>query len=100
MREQTLVGLYPTRTVADDVRRRLEAEGVNQSDISLGADADEAVHHETAGTSKPASGFWAWLFGSDVSDEQRERMPGISAMAPSPSLCSHARTPSVTGRSR
>jgi stress response protein YsnF len=76
MREQTLVGLYPTRTVADDVRRRLEAEGVNQSDISLGADADEAVHHETAGTSKPASGFWAWLFGSDVSDEQRERYAG------------------------
>src|SRR5690348_4486006 len=76
MREQTLVGLYPTRTVADEVRTRLEAEGVDPSDINIGADAGELVNHETAETSKPASGFWAWLFGSDVSDEQRERYAG------------------------
>ena len=76
MREQTLVGLYPTRTVADEVRTRLEAEGVDPSDISIGADAGELVSHETAETSKPASGFWAWLFGSDVSAEQRERYAG------------------------
>ena len=76
MREQTLVGLYPTRTVADEVRTRLEAEGVNPSDINIGADAGELASHETAETSKPASGFWAWLFGSDVSAEQRERYAG------------------------
>ena len=76
MREQTLVGLYPTRTVADEVRTRLETEGVHPSDINIGADAGELVNHETAETSKPASGFWAWLFGSEVSDEQRERYAG------------------------
>jgi hypothetical protein len=76
MYEQTLVGLYPTRTVADEVRTRLESEGVTQSDITIGADAGELVHQETAATSKPASGLWAWLVGSDVSEEQRERYAG------------------------
>ena len=76
MREQTLVGLYPTRTVADEVRTRLEAEGVNQSDISIGAEAGELVQEQTAELPKPATGFWAWLFGSEVSDEQRERYAG------------------------
>jgi stress response protein YsnF len=74
--QQTLVGFYPTRSIANEVRTRLEAEGVNQSDINIGADFGESVHHETAETSKPASGFWAWLFGSDISDEQRERYAG------------------------
>lgn len=76
MHEQTLVGLYPTRTVADEVRTRLEAEGVIQADISIGADTGESVHQETMETPKRASGLWAWLFGSDVSDEQRERYAG------------------------
>src|SRR5690242_11497882 len=76
MHKQTLVGFYPTRTIANEVRTRLEAEGVNQSDISIAADSGESVHHETAEIPKPASGFWAWLFGSEVSDEQRERYAG------------------------
>ena len=76
MREQTLVGLYPTRTVADEVRQRLEAEGVSQSDISIGADAGESIPAETAEPAKRPSGFLAWLFGSEVSDEQRERYAG------------------------
>lgn len=76
MREQTLVGLYPTRVVADEVRTRLEAAGVIQSDISIGADAGELVHEATAEAPKRAAGFWAWLFGSEVSDEQRERYAG------------------------
>jgi len=67
MREQTLVGLYPTRTMADEVRTRLAAEGVDPSDISIGLDADRAAHHETAENPKPASRLWAWLFGSDAS---------------------------------
>src|SRR5690242_2059532 len=76
MREQTLVGLYPTRTVADEVRTRLKAEGFNQSDIGIGANAGELVNHETSEMPQPAAGFWAWLFGSDMSDEQRERYAG------------------------
>ena len=76
MREQTLVGLYPTHTVADEVRTRLESEGVTPSDITISADAGELAHQETAETSKPASGLWVWLFGSDMSDEQRERYAG------------------------
>jgi len=76
MREQTLVGLYPTHTVADEVCTRLQAEGITQSDINIGTDAGELVHQETAEASKPASGLWAWLFGSDVSDEQRDQYAG------------------------
>jgi stress response protein YsnF len=76
MREQTLVGFCPTRTVADEVRTRLETAGVAQSDISIGTDdAGEAVQQEATERSQ-ASGLWAWLFGSDVSDEQRERYAG------------------------
>lgn len=76
MHEQTLVGLYPTRTVADEVRTRLQAEGVTQSDISIGADGAELVDQEATETAKPESGFWAWLFGSGASDEERERYAG------------------------
>src|SRR5690348_3926690 len=75
MREQTLVGLYPTRTVADEVRTRLEAEGVSQADISIDADAGESIQEQTP-EPKPATGFWAWLFGGEVSNEQRERYAG------------------------
>jgi len=73
MFEQTLVGFYRTHSVAEEVRTRLEAEGVIPSDISIGTEAGELAQHETADTAKPASGFWAWLFGTGVSDEQRER---------------------------
>jgi stress response protein YsnF len=31
------------------------------------------AQNDTAETKKPASGFWAWLFGTGVSDEERER---------------------------
>jgi stress response protein YsnF len=72
MFEQTLVGFYHTHAVADEVRTRLEAEGVIPSDISIGGEAGDLVH-ETADTAKPTSGFWAWLLGTGVSDEQRER---------------------------
>ena len=76
MREQTLVGLYPTHTVADEVRTRLESKGVTPSDIAINADAGLLVHQETAETSKPASGFWGWLLGSGASAEDRERYAG------------------------
>ena len=78
MREQTLVGLYSTRNVADEVRSRLEGEGVMPADISIDADGGERVVQEETATEtpRPTSGFWDWLFGSDASDEQRERYAG------------------------
>lgn len=74
MPEQTIVGLYPTRSIADEVCKRLQAEGVAQTDISVGA--RDAVHQERTETAQHTSGFWDWLFGSNVSDDERERYSG------------------------
>jgi stress response protein YsnF len=76
MQHQTIVGLYPTRTLAEDVQSRLQVQGIPNSDISLGADRGGAASREPARQPKQEEGFWAWLFGSEVSADDRERYSG------------------------
>jgi stress response protein YsnF len=71
MAQQTIVGLYPTRSLAEDVRSRLQANGIPDTDISLGADRGEVPDRESQ--PKREEGFWDWLFGSDVSEDERDR---------------------------
>ena len=75
MQQQTIVGLYPTRARAQDVQSKLQAAGIPASNISLSADHD-AADLETAREPHQEEGFWDWLFGSDVSAEERERYSG------------------------
>jgi hypothetical protein len=67
MQHQTIVGLFPTRSLAEDVRSRLQAQRIPDSDISLATDRDGAASNEPAVEPKQEEGFWAWLFGSEVS---------------------------------
>jgi hypothetical protein len=71
MPEHTIVGLYPARSIADDVCTRLQGEGVAQTDISVGA--GDAVHQKRTEPPQPSSGFWELLFGSDLSDDEHKR---------------------------
>jgi uncharacterized protein (TIGR02271 family) len=75
MQQQTIVGLYPTRALAQDVQSKLQSAGIPASNINLSADP-EAAGLETAHEPHHEGGFWDWLFGSDVSAEERERYSG------------------------
>ncbi|MDB5409264.1 MAG: hypothetical protein JWL84_4176, partial [Rhodospirillales bacterium] len=76
MQHQTIVGLYPTRTLAEDVRSRLQGEGIPDTDISLGADQGGVASTEPVREPRHEEGFWAWLFGSEVAADDRERYSG------------------------
>jgi stress response protein YsnF len=75
MSQQTIVGLYATPTVAQEVRTRLEAEGVPSSDISIRNEAAPvtATTPTEDSTSSSGGGFWDWLFGSEASTDERDR---------------------------
>ncbi|MDB5407088.1 MAG: hypothetical protein JWL84_2000 [Rhodospirillales bacterium] len=76
MQHQTIVGLYPTRSLAEDVRSKLQVQGIPDSDISLSAERGGAASSEPAREPRQEEGFWAWLFGSEVSADDRERYSG------------------------
>jgi stress response protein YsnF len=76
MQQQTVVGLYPTRGLAEDVRMKLLAQGIPESDISLGANQGGVSAEDNALAPKQEESFWDWLFGSEVSTEERERYSG------------------------
>jgi stress response protein YsnF len=76
MQQQTVVGLYPTRGLAEDVRMKLQAEGVPESDISLGTDPGGVSDRDNALAPEHEESFWDWLFGSEVSTGERERYAG------------------------
>ena len=73
MDQQTIVGLFSTRERATEVRRKLEGAGVPESSIKLSA---SEVAAGAAPDPQQEGGFWDWLFGSDVSSEERERYSG------------------------
>jgi uncharacterized protein (TIGR02271 family) len=73
MQQQTIVALYPTLSLAEEVRSRLQANGIPDSDISLGADRGGTTSNEPVHEPKQEEGFWAWLFGSEVSAAERDR---------------------------
>jgi stress response protein YsnF len=73
MQQQTVVALYPTRGLAEDVRMKLLAQGIPESEISLGANQGGVSAEDNALAPKHEESFWDWLFGSEVSTEERER---------------------------
>jgi len=82
MHGYNLVAIYPTLEEARRVSDRLLAEGVNPADVRL-TDAtmtpgtsDAATLRETSDMSREPhqrSGFFDWLFASDVPDYDRDR---------------------------
>jgi len=64
---QTLVAVYPTRAKAEQMKGKLTSSGIPADKIALSPDA----------TTKPiepkdrSSGFWEWLFGSDIPEDDR-----------------------------
>jgi hypothetical protein len=74
--QQTVVGLYPTRGLAEDVRKKLQAEGIPESNISFGADSGGIAEQDNTLAPQHEESFWDWLFGSEVSTDERERYSG------------------------
>jgi stress response protein YsnF len=73
MTQQTIVGLYATRALADNVRSSLRDVGISDNDISIGSKSsteDEQLAPKRDG------GLWDWLFGSELSDADRDRYSG------------------------
>src|SRR6185437_6319669 len=76
MQQQTVVGLYPTRGLAEEVRKKLQAEGIPENNISFGADSGAVAERDNTLASQHQESFWDWLFGSEVSTDERERYSG------------------------
>jgi stress response protein YsnF len=64
MQQQTVVGVYRSAGVAEDVRHRLINEGVPADAIALRAEQDGSLTERTE-PGRDGGGFWDWLFGSD-----------------------------------
>jgi len=64
MQQQTVVGVYRSPGVAEDVRQRLISEGVPAGAIALRAQPD-GFTDERPQPEHDGGGFWDWLFGSD-----------------------------------
>jgi stress response protein YsnF len=79
MRGQTLVAIYASRADAERTRDRLRAAGIPDADIRLSAeDSSTAGASETVAPDNSIAprahgegGFLDWLFGSDVSENDR-----------------------------
>src|SRR6185437_6130042 len=76
MQQQTVVGLYPTRGLAEEVRKKLQAEGIPENNISFGADLGAVSERDNTRAPQHQESFWDWLFGSEVSTDERERYSG------------------------
>jgi len=76
MQQQTVVGLYPIRGLAEDVRQKLQAEGIPENNISFGADLGAVSERDNTRPPQHQESFWDWLFGSEVSTDERERYSG------------------------
>ena len=76
MQQQTVVGLYPTRGLAEEVRKKLQAEGISENNISVGADLGAASEGDNTRAPQHQESFLDWLFGSEVSTDERERYSG------------------------
>lgn len=76
MASHNIVAIYPSRTTAERARDHLIDHGYASSDIRLSSDVsatDTATSRTGSYTDSEQSneGFFSWLFGSGVSDEDR-----------------------------
>jgi uncharacterized protein (TIGR02271 family) len=73
MTQQTIVGLYASRALADSARSSLCDAGISDDDISVGSDSS-AEDEQLA--PKRDDRLWDWLFGSELSEAERDRYSG------------------------
>src|SRR5690242_20161420 len=73
MQQQTVVGLYPTRGLAEELRKKLQAGGIPENNIRFGADSGAVTEQDNTLAPQHQESFWDWLFGSEVSTDGRER---------------------------
>jgi len=73
MQWQNLVGVYPSRSDANRVRERLIEAGIPDSDIRLSHDGSAETGDTVVRDGGHEGGFWHWLFGTDVPEEDRSR---------------------------
>lgn len=67
---QTLVAVYPSRAEAEQAKVKLTDWGVPANKIVLSPES--AASDAPVRAEQRPSGFWEWLFGSDVDDNDRE----------------------------
>ena len=67
---QTLVAVYPSRAEAEQAKVKLTDCGVPANEIALSPES--AASDAPVRAEQRPSGFWEWLFGSDVDDNDRE----------------------------
>jgi stress response protein YsnF len=67
MHTHTLVAVFPTRAVAEEVRSELASSGIPSVDIGL----SEIGQRSGEQHQEEKHGFWDWLFGSDVPEIDR-----------------------------
>jgi hypothetical protein len=73
MREETLVAVYRSRSDAETVRERLLGAGIPEADIGLSAEETGAASMPGETETAAPRGFFDWLFGSHVPEEDQAR---------------------------
>jgi stress response protein YsnF len=70
MQSYNLVAIYDTQARAQAARSSLIESGLDSSDVRISTSS--AADETSRGTRKEEPGFFEWLFGTDVSDENRD----------------------------
>ncbi len=65
---QCVVAVYPSQTEAEQARRELVQSGLSDDRIRVSDQSSAAGRHTDE---SEGDGFFSWLFGSDVSEEDR-----------------------------
>jgi stress response protein YsnF len=73
MPAHNIVAVFASRAVAEQARDRLIAHGIRREDVRLSSDSSVPSRHDQSQTESEESneGFFAWLFGSDVDEDDR-----------------------------
>jgi stress response protein YsnF len=69
--QETLIAVYPRIESAEAARLELESGGISERDIAVHSRDTMSVVGEASPVNQREPGFFEWLFGSDVPDEDR-----------------------------
>jgi stress response protein YsnF len=69
MHHHSIVGIFGSRSDAENVRSSLRSSGIPESDIALSSTPSDAEYGAAGRRPPRETSFWDWLFGSAISDD-------------------------------
>lgn len=72
MASHNIVAIYASRAVAERARDHLIDSGFDRQNVRISADHNNAVRRDSQTSADDNEGFFGWLFGSGINDDDRQ----------------------------